>query len=158
MEALRVSGGDGGANGLARSRLFFDSFEYDDVRVGCDADREHEAGESGERQRDVEDQDRRVQERRVDREPRDRDEAEEPVHDEQEQRDDEEADDRRVARLAQRVGAERRRDVRPLDRVEVHGEGAGLEHECQVLRLAQTRHPGDLRAAAGGSMPSGFFS
>ncbi len=58
----------------AGAHLFLDALEDDDVRVRGDAERQHEAGEAGQGQRDVEEEDRRVQERRVDREPGNRDE------------------------------------------------------------------------------------
>ena len=45
--------------------LFLDALEDDDVRIGRDSDREDQA-EAGQRQRDVEDEDRRVHERDVD--------------------------------------------------------------------------------------------
>ena len=79
------------------ARLFLDAFEDDDVRVGGHTERQHEAGEARERQRHVEDQDRRVEERGVDAEPEDRDEPEEAVEDEQEERDEEQADERRAS-------------------------------------------------------------
>ena len=81
VEALRVAGGDRGPYGFARTDLLFDAFEDDHVRVCCDSDREDQAGEARQRQRHVEDQERRVQERGVDAEPDDRDEAEEAVED-----------------------------------------------------------------------------
>ena len=84
--------------------------------------------------------------RRVDREPEDRDDAEEAVEDEQEERDEDQADDRGVARLAERVLAERRGDVGALDRDELDGQRAGLEHEREVLRLLLRRDAGDLGA------------
>ena len=103
VEALAVAGRDRRAHGLPGAHLFLDAFEDDDVRVGRDADREDQAGEARQRQRDVEEEDRRVVEERVDREAEHRDEAEEAVEHEQEERDDHEADDRRVPRLRQRA-------------------------------------------------------
>ena len=87
-EALRVARLDRAPHRAAPgARLFLDAFEDDDVRVGGHPQRQHEAGEAGQRQRDVEEQDRRVEERRVDAEPEDGDDAEEAVEDEQEERD-----------------------------------------------------------------------
>ena len=60
--------------------------------------------------------------------------------------DDEEADDCGAPRLLQGVLAERRRDRRRLERRERDGQGAGLEHERQVLRLLQVADARDLRA------------
>ena len=113
-EALRVAGRDRGAHGLPGAHLFLDAFEDDDVRVGRDADRQDQAGEARQGQRDAEEQDRGVEEGRVDPEADHGDEAEEAVEEEQEERDDEEADDRRALRLRQRVLAERGRDVGAL--------------------------------------------
>ena len=119
VEALAVAGRDRGAHGLPGAHLFLDAFEDDDVRVGRDADREDQAGEARQRQRHVEEQDRGVVEERVDREADHRDEAEEAVQDEQEDRDDERGRRaRRCHRLAERVLAERRRDVGALDLLE----------------------------------------
>ena len=129
--------------------LFLDAFEDDDVRVGGDADRQDQAGEARQRQRDAEEQDRGVHERGVDAEAEHRDEAEEAVEEEQEERDDDQAADRRDLRLLQRVLAERRRDVGALERDELDRQGAGLQHEREVLRLVEARHAGDLRAGAG---------
>ena len=92
VEALAVPGGDRGAHGLPGAHFFLDAFEDDDVRVGRDADRQDQAGEARQRQRHVEEQDRRVVEERVDREADHRDEAEEAVEHEQEERDDDQAD------------------------------------------------------------------
>ena len=44
------------------AHLFLDALEDDDVRVGRDTDRQDQAGEARQRQRDVEEQDRRVEE------------------------------------------------------------------------------------------------
>ena len=89
-----------------------------------------------------------VQERDVDAEADHGDHAEEAVEDEQEDRDDEQADERRRLRLLQRVLAERRRDVRALDLLELERQGAGLEDEREVLRLAELADVRDLAAAA----------
>ena len=117
------------------TRLFLDAFEDDDVRVGRDADRQDQAGEAGQRQRDAEEEDCAVHERGVDAEADHRDEAEEAVEEEQEERDDDQAADRGVLRLLQRVLAERRRDVGALERDEVDRQRAGLQDEREVLRL-----------------------
>ena len=96
--------------------------------------------------RDVEDQERRVQEHGVDAEADHRDETEEAVEDQQEERDGDEAADRGQLRLAQRVPAERRRDLGLLELTEVVREGARLEHEREVLRLPDRPDAGDLGA------------
>ena len=62
--------------------------------------------------------------------------------------DEQQPDERRVARLAQRVLAERRRDVRALDRDELDRQRAGLEHERESFASPSDAEPGDLRAAA----------
>jgi hypothetical protein len=46
VEALGVAGLDRGAHGLPGAHFFLDPFEDDDVRVGRDADRQDQAGES----------------------------------------------------------------------------------------------------------------
>ena len=111
MEALAVAGRDGGPHRAPGSHLFLDAFEHDDVRVGRDADREDQAGEARQRQRHVEEEDRRVVEERVDGEPEDRDEPEEAVQDEQEDRDQDQPRQRGEDRLVERALAERRRDL-----------------------------------------------
>ena len=140
LEALRVAGRDRGAHGLARARLLLDAFEDDDVRVGRDADREDQAGEARQRQRDVEEQDRAVEKRGVDGEPDDGDDAEEAVEDEQEEHDDEQAGDRRASRPGSSESLPSVAEIACLlERRERDGQGAGLEHERQVLRLLQRR-------------------
>ena len=52
-------------------------------------------------------------------------------------------------RLLQRVLAERRRDVRALDLLERDRQRAGLEHEREVLRLADDADARRSGAAAG---------
>ena len=150
VEALRVAGLDRGLHAPARARLLLDAFEDDDVRVGGHPQRQHEAGEAGKRQGHVEEEDRGVEERGVDAEPEHCDEAEEAVEDEQEERHEEQADDRRRLRLVQRVLAERGRDRGLVEGDELDGQGAGLEHERQVLRLADVADAGDLGAVRAG--------
>ena len=102
-------------------------------------------GEARQRERDVEQEDRRVEERGVDAEADHGDHAEEAVEDEQEQGDDQQADQRRRLRLLQRVLAQRGRDVGALDLLELDRQRARLEHERQVLRLPDAldaRDPG----------------
>ena len=145
-EALAVARRDRGAHRFAGAVLLLDAFEDDDVRVGGHPQRQDHAGEARQGQRDVEDQDRRVQEGGVDAEPDHGDDAEEAVEDEQEERDDEEAGDRGLPGLRERVLAERGRDRGLLERDERDGQGAGLEHEREVLRLVDVADPGDLGA------------
>ena len=138
-EALAVAGRDRGSHRFAGAILLLHALEDDDVRVGGHPQRQDHPGEARQGQRHVEDQDRRVEEGRVDAEPEHGDDAEHAVEDEQEDGDDDEAGDRRAPRLAQRVLTERRRDRRRLERRERDGQGAGLEHERQVLRLLRGR-------------------
>ena len=138
-EALRVSRLDRRPDAASRARLLLDAFEDDDVRVGGDPERQHEAGEARQRQGDVEEQDRGVEEGGVDAEPEHGDEAEEAVEDEQEERDEEQADDGGCLRLVQRVLPERRRDRGLVEGDELDGQGARLEHEREVLRLFDRR-------------------
>ena len=95
MEALLIAGRDRGPGRFPGPHLFLDAFEDDDVRIGRDSDREDQAGEAGQRQRDVEDEDRRVHERDVDGETGDGHDPQQPVEDDEEERDDEQADDAR---------------------------------------------------------------
>ena len=148
MEALLIAGGDRGPGRFPGPHLFLDAFEDDDVRIGRDSDREDQAGEAGQRQRDVEEEDRRVHERHVDGEAGDGDEPEQPVEDDEEERDDQQADDGRLLRLLERVLAERGGDVGALDLLERDRQGTGLQHECEVLRLAERADALDLRRPA----------
>ena len=100
----------------------------------------------GQREGDVEEEDRRVEDRRVDDEPDDGDETEEAVEDEQEEGDGEQADERRDLRLFERVLPERRRDRRLVERTELDRERTRLQDERQVLRLAHVGETRDLRA------------
>ena len=104
-------------------------------------------GEARQRQRDVEEEDRRVEEGRVDAEPEDGDEAEEAVDEEQEERDDEQAGERGAS--APRSASPCRASPRPglvIDLHELDRQRAGLEDERQVLRLADVADAGDLGA------------
>ena len=148
VEALAVAARDGGAHRFARSHLFLDALEDDDVRVCRDTDREDEAGKAGQRERHPEEEHRAVEEHPVDPETDDRDDAEEAVEEEQEERDREEAADAGDERLVERVLAERRRDVLPLHLHELDGQRAGLEDEREVLRLLNGVEARDLGPAA----------
>ena len=136
---------------LSGAHLFLDAFEDDDVRVGRDPEGQHEAREARQRQRDVEDEDGRVEERGVDREAGDRDQTEEAVEDEQEDRDEDQTCDRRAPGLLERILAERCGDVGAIERLELDRQGTGLEHERDVLRLLQRVEALDLRASAADS-------
>src|SRR5581483_11331328 len=96
----------------------------DDVRVGGDADRQDQAREPRQRQRDRDEQDRAVHEGGVDPEAEQRDDAQEAVEQEQEDGDGDQAADGGVLRLLERVLAERRRDVGALDRDELDRQRA----------------------------------
>ena len=138
VEALAVTGRDRRAHRLSGAHLFLDAFEHDDVRVGRDTDREDQAGEARQRQRDVEEEDRRVVEERVDREAGHRDETEEAVEHEEEERDDEKARDRGEDRLVERALAERRGDLglrEPMERVR---QRTALKDEGEVVRRVRS--------------------
>ena len=137
------------ATDLPAADLLLDAFEDDDVRVGRDADREDQARDARQRQRDRDELDQREQVDRVDDQRADRDHAEHAVEDEQEQRDDREADDARDQALVQRLLAERRRDLRLRDQLELDRQRAGLE-QVRRGRWADwiVKPPRDLRAVA----------
>ena len=141
---------------LPGAHLFLDAFEDDDVRVGRDAEREDEAREARQRQRDVEDEDRRVQEGRVDREADDRDETEEAVEDEQEDRDEDRA---RRSPPSMPPASESLPSVAEMSvRSSVSnftGQRAGLEHERDLLRLLERVEALDLRATAADAAATG---
>ena len=147
-EALLVALRDRRLHRAPAAHLFLDAFEDDDVRVGRNAERQHEAGEARERQRDVEEQDRGVQERRVDAEPDDGHDAEEAVEDQEEDRDEQQTADRGFLRLVERVLAECRRDIGARQRLEGDGERTGLEDDRDVARLVERLEALDLRAPA----------
>ena len=109
-EALAVTRRDRGAHRLAGAVLLLHALEDDDVRVGGHPQRQDHPCEARQGQRDVEDQDRRVEEGGVDAEADHGDDAEHAVEDEQEERDDEEARDCGLPGLRERVRAERGRD------------------------------------------------
>ena len=102
----------------------------------------------GKRQRHVEEEDRRVQECRVDAEPDDRDDSEEAVEDEEEDRDEQKSGERGAFRLVERVLPEGGRDVRAVERLEIDRERTRLQHDRDVLRLADRLEALDLRPPA----------
>ena len=103
----------------------------------------------GQRERHAEQQDRAVHERRVDREAEHRDDAEEAVEASRKTATSIRPAIAALRACAQRVLAERRRDVGALDRHELDRQRAGLEHEREVASPRRRREPGDLGAAAG---------
>ena len=148
MEALRVPLGDRCAHRSPGTHLFLDPLEDDDVRVSGHAEGQYEAGEAGQRQCDVEEQDRGIEERRVDAEARDRDDPEEAVEDEEEDRDEDEPGEGGSLRLVQRVLPERRRDIRAIERLEVDRKRTRLQDERDALCLADRLQARDLGSSA----------
>ena len=128
--------------------LLLDAFEDDDVRVGRDADREDQARDARQRQRDRDELDQREEEDRVDGQRADRDEAQHAVEDEQEEGDDGEARDAGDEALVERLLAERGRDLRGRDQLEPDRQRAGLEEVGQPLGGLDREAAGDLRARA----------
>ena len=119
---------------LPGAHLLLDALEDDDVRVRRDAEREDQARDARQRQRDRDELDERVEVERVDAQ-RDRgDHAEHAVEDDQEERDDDEAGDARLEALVERLLAERGGDLRARDQLEPQRQRADLEDLRQVLR------------------------
>ena len=145
-EALLVARGEARGHGSARAHLFLDALEDDDVGVGRHPQCEDQARDARQRQRDRDQLDQRVEVERVDAERDGRDDAEHAVEDEQEERDDREAGDARLEALVERLLAERGRDLRARDQLELQRQGADLEHLRQVLRARDREAAGDLRA------------
>ena len=109
---------------------------------------EDRAGDAGQRERH---RDRAVQAPHVDAVDDERDvgdEAEEAVEDEHEDEHQAEAGEAGDERRAQRVLAERGRDLLLVRGLEGDGQGAGVEHEGQVLGLLDGEVAGDLGPAA----------
>ena len=143
-EAFGVARLDRRAHAAACARFLLDALEDDDVRVGGHPQCQHEPREAGQRQGDVEEEDRGVQECGVDAEAEHGDETEEAIKDEQEQRDQEQADDGRLLRLVERVLTQRGGDRRLVERDELDRQGSGLQHEREILRLADREAAADL--------------
>ena len=121
--------------GLAGARLFSHAFEDDHVGVGRHADREDDSRDARQRQRDRDEHDHRVQQDRVDDQGERGDDAEEAVVGDQEEHHQDQADDPGDQALAQRLLAQRRRDLLLADhlqldrqraRVDLLGQGVGL--------------------------------
>ena len=107
-DALAVALGDARGDRPARAYLLLDALEDDDVRVGGDGQRQHEARDARERQRHRDQLDQREEVDAVDDQRADGDQAEHAVEDQQEQGDDDEADDARDEALVERLLAQRR--------------------------------------------------
>ena len=155
-QALAVAGGDGRGDRSAGPHLLFDAFEHDDVRVGRDAERQDQARDARQRQRDRDQLDQRVEVQRVDAQRDRRDDAQDAVEDDQEERDDDEAGDARLQALIERLLAERRGDLRARDLAELQRQGADLEDLRQVLRATGCVKLPEIWAPVEPSMPSGF--
>ncbi len=123
-EAVFVAGGDAGDDRSAAADLLLDALEDHDVGVGADADREDQAGDPRQRQRDRDQLDQREEVDAVDEQAADRDQAEQAVEDEQEQAHDGEAGETGDQPLAERLFAERRRDLRARDQHELDRQRA----------------------------------
>ena len=148
VRPLLVARGDARGHRSAAADLLLDAFEDDDVRVGRDADRQDQARDARQRQRDRDQLDQREEVERVDAQRADRDHAEDAVEDEQEQRDDREADDAGDQALVQRLLAERRRDLRRGDQLQLDRQRAGLQQVREVLGRLDREAARDLRAVA----------
>ena len=84
-DPLPVALGDRREHRAPGPHLLLDPLEDDDVRVGRDADRQDQAGDPRQRQRDRDQLDQGEEEDRVDEQPEPGDHAEEAVEDDQEQ-------------------------------------------------------------------------
>jgi hypothetical protein len=109
-------------------------------------EREDQARDARQRQRDRDELDQREEVERVDAQRGHRDDAEDPVEDQQEQRDDHEAADAREQALVERLLAERRGDLRLADQLELDRQGAGLEQVRELLGGVEREAALDLRA------------
>ena len=128
--------------------LLLDPLEDDDVRVRRDADREDQAGDPRQRQRDRDQLDQGEEEDRVDEQPEPGDQAEEAVVEEQEEEDDREPGEPGLEALVERLLAERRRHRRLADQSELDRQRADPQHLGQVLCLLEAVEAGDLGAVA----------
>src|SRR5215216_991624 len=134
-EALLVSGPDGGTRRLAAPDLLLDPLEDHDVRVRGDAYREHDPRDAGERHGDRHRDDDPPQEERVDQERQVRDHPERPVDGHEEQEYEPEAHERREEPALERVCPERGTYGGDGEHLHVHRQGAGLQHDLQLLCL-----------------------
>ena len=148
-EPAPVAGGDARDDRAPAADLLLDALEDHDVRVGRDPDREDQAGDPRQRQRDRDQLDQREVVDPVDDQPADRDRAEHAVEDQQEQAHHGEAEQTRDQALAERLFAERRRHLRLGDQVQLDRQRAGLQLVREVFRGGQREAAGDLRALRG---------
>ena len=146
-EAAFVAGRDPRDHRSAAADLLLDALEDHDVRVRRDADREDQAGDARQRQRDRDQLDQREEVDAVDRPGR------RPRSGRGCGRRRRGTGRRRGSRrgsgdqaLVERLFAERRRDLRAGDQVEPDRQGARLELFGEFLRGADREAAGDLRA------------
>ena len=131
-----VASGDRARHRATSPHLLLYSLEDDDVGVGGDADRQHQARDPRQRQGDRDQFDQGEEDHPVGAE-RDRgDQAEEAVVDEQEEDDQREADDPGLDPVVEGLRAERRRDLGLADQLQVDRQGADLQRRRQFLGLA----------------------
>ena len=147
-QALLVAGDDALPDRASGADLLLDAFEDDDVRVSRDADREDQAGDARQRQRDRDELDQRVEVDPVDDQADGRDHAEHAVERDQEHDDDQQADETGDQALVERLLAERRRHLGLGDQLEVDRQRAEPQLGREVLRGLDREAAGDVGAAA----------
>ena len=141
---------DGGTQRLALVDLLLHALEEDDVGVGRDADRDDQTGDA--RQGEVPTDRVAEQDDQTVDEPRERQqadpglEAERPVVHGDEEHDEEKAERSGQEARPERLPAEGRGDGLDLRGLELDRQGAGVQHEGEILRLLL----GEVAADVGG--------
>ncbi len=151
-EGTGEAGVDRRAHGLAQAELLANALEDQDVRVHGHADREHDAGDAGERERRAEGGHGRQQDQHVEDERDVGDEPRDPIVDDHEQHDGGGARHHREHALTDRVGPERGPHRALLEDPHRRRQGAGPEHDGQVARLVDRKLSGDDGSPAGDAL------
>ena len=145
-DALAVALGDRGQQRASRPCLLLYSLEDDDVGVGGDSDRQHQAGDAGKGERDRDQLHQREEDHPVDGQTRRCDHAEQAVIGDQEQHHHRQSDDPGPQSLVECLLAERGGDGALADQREVDRQRADLQEVRKVLRRADREVAGDLGA------------
>lgn len=147
--ALEAGGQGRPPAGPAAARVLLPgTLEHQHVRVHGHADRQHETGETGQRQRRAEGGETGVGDQAVAEQGHDGEQAHEAVDDDDEQRREGGADHGRPGAGADGLGAQRRADGPLLHRLHRHRQRAAVHEQRELLRLVAGEGTGDLRGPA----------
>ncbi len=145
-QRLRVAGLDRARDRPSEAGLFLDPLEDDDVRVRRDAERQDQARDARQRQRDRYQLHEREQQQRVDDERQARDYPQHAIEEQQQEQRQRQSHGARDEALVERLLAERGRDLRLGDQLQLDPERADAQVLGEVVGLLDAAETADLGA------------